>query len=263
MKEIELKRFLDDMTWDYSKEEIEQIMESELQKKPEDIDMELVDTCMNYLIECSEQKTPDIKDNSAVSKKRIKLSRILVAAVIVVLCLSIGITAYAKIDFASLSDKFVQMFSDHATIEYSNKDITEQTTSVEESKLYKELEDGGIKNIVLPAEFYSAPYENVSWTNDSALTEVEFIVELNDLKVVTRITTFTDEKWIANSDIRGGFTASKQLEVNGMDVYLFERDGNNSKEINTTISYQVGLTQYDIYCNCDIGQAEQFVKGMN
>lgn len=263
MKEIDFKKFLDDQSWDYNKNTIEKMMEKELEKEPEDIDMEFVDACMLYLTTSTEQETPNGKDKVVTKRKRIKFSRILIAAVIVVLCLSIGFTAYAKVNFTSISDTFVQMFSDHATIDYSDKNTTndEATTVYNESNLYKELQQGGIENIVLPRELYSATYEDIELTND--FTAFYANIDFLDREITMSIETFTDEKWITNPDIMGEFTASKKVEVNGVDVYLFERNGNNSKKVSTSISYQVGLTQYFIYCHYTIEQAEQFITNMN
>lgn len=265
MKEIDFKKFLDDQSWDYNKNTIEKMMEKELEKEPEDIDMEFVDACMLYLTTSTEQETPNGKDKVVTKRKRIKFSRILIAAVIVVLCLSIGFTAYAKVNFTSISDTFVQMFSDHATIDYSDKNTTndETTTVYNESNLYKELQQGGIENIVLPRELYSATYEDIEWTNDFTENSANFIAEIDNEKFGVTIETFSEAKWIQNPDIMGEFTASKKVEVNGVDVYLFERNGSNSKKVVTFISYQVGLTQYFIDCHYTIEQTEQFITNMN
>lgn len=262
MTDYEFKKFLEDNSWDYDKKTIEQMLEKELEKEPEDINMEFVDACILYLTGSTKQETPVKKDKVVANRKRIKLSRILIAAVIVVLCLSVGLTAYAKVNFMSISDIFVQMFSDHATINYSDKNTAEETTSIQESNLYNELKNGGIENIVLPEELYSAKYKDIEWTNDftSYYANIDFL----DSKITMSIETFTDEKWITNPDIQGKFTASKKVNVNGIDVYLFEQNGNKSKKVSTSISYQVGLTQYFIYyCPYNIEQAEQFITNMN
>lgn len=261
MTDFEFKKFLEDNSWDYSKNTIEQLMEKELEKEPEDINMEFVDACMYYLTGITEQENPDKKDQVVQKRKRIKFSRILVAAVIVAFALSIGVTAYAKVNAISISDIFVQVFPDHATIDYSNKNTADGTTSIQDSNLYNELKNGGIENIVLPEELYSTKYKNIEWRNDftSNYANIDFF----DSKITMDIETFTDEKWITNPDIQGDFTASKKVEINGIDVYLFERNGNSSKNVNTSISYQVGLTQYFIDCQYNIEQAEQFIKTMN
>lgn len=267
MNEIDFKKFLDDKSWDYNKKTIEQMMEKELEKEPEDINMEFVDACMNYLTRYSEITAPE-KDkviNSKTNHKRIKFSRLLIAAIIIVVSASIGVTAYAKVNNMTVSDVLVGIFSDHATIDYSNKDTTTQDTTIpyNSTKLYKELQEGGIENIALPTKLYYAKYKKLNWANDFTESNVYFTAEIDSKTVSVDIETFTNEKWIQNPDIQGQFTASKKIEINGIDIYLFERDGDNPKKVNTSISYQIGLTQYFIDCHYTIGEAEQFIKNMN
>lgn len=270
MKEIDFKKFLDDKSWDYNKNTIEQMMEKELEKEPEEINMEFVDACMNYLTGYSNNDAPKEKDKVIVNEnnihknKRIRFSRILIAAAIALIVVSVSVTVYAKANNLKMSDVFVNMFSDHATIDYSEKNTTndEATTAYNESNLYKELQEGGIENIVLPSQLYSAKYEDIEWNNDFTEISANFISQIDNEKFGVTIETFTEEKWIQNPDIQGEFTNSKKVTVDGIDVYLFEREG-NSKKVNTTISYQIDLTQYDIACYYSIEQAENFITSMN
>lgn len=267
MNEIDFKKFLDDKSWDYNKNTIEQMMEKELEKEPEDINMEFVDACMNYLTGYSENKAPE-KDkviNNKTRHKRIKFSRLLIAAIIIVVSVSIGITSYAKANDIKITDVFVEIFYEHATIDYSNKENTTQDAAIpyNSTKLYKELQEGGIEDIALPTDLYSAKYENLNWYNNDISNSVGFVAKVENENVSIYIETFSNENLIANIDIQGQFTASKKIEVNGMDVYLFERNGDDPKKVLTTISYQTGLTQYGIDCHYSIDEAEQFIKNMN
>ena len=74
------------------------------------------------------------------------------------------------------------------------------------------------------------------------------------------IEQFADEKWISNPDFMGKFTETKKININGIDIYLLERNG-GEKSVSTTISYQIDLTQYDMNLEyCSIEQAEEFVS---
>lgn len=267
MNNTDFKKFLDDKSWDYNKKTIEQMMEKELEKEPEEINMEFVDACMNYLTGYSENTAP--KEDKVVGKnthhKRIKLSRLLIAAIIIIVSVSVGVTAYAKVNDMKISDVFVEIFSEHATIDYSNKENTTQDTTIpyNSTKLYKELQEGGIENIALPTDLYSANYESLNWFSDDISKSVGFVAEIENKKVSVSIETFAKESYVANIDIQGQFTASKKIEVNGIEVYLFERYGDKYDKALTTISYQAGLTQYGIDCHCSIDEAEQFIKNMN
>lgn len=262
MKETDFKKFLDDESWNYKQDTIQQMMEKELEKEPEDINMEFVDACMKYLTGYSEDKA-SVNDNKS-SHKRINFKRLLIAAVIIVLTLSIGITAYARANEMRISDVLVDIFSDHATVDYSEKDNAELDADVpyDSTKLYKELKEGGIEDIMLPLDLYYAEYERLDWFNDFTEYSVGFVADTGNHRMSIDIETYTDKKWITNPDIMGEFTASKKIEVNGIDVYLFEIDGDKPRKVKTSISYQIGLTQYFINCYYNIDEAEQFVKTM-
>lgn len=266
MKDIDLRNFLDDESWDYEQKKIEQMLETELEKEPEDIDMELVDACMEYLTKSNDVTLPAKKNHH----KRIKLGRFLAAAVIVVITVSIALTAYAKANDVKITDAIVTLFDDYAAINFSKKDTAENdfTKNVDadipydSTKLYKELEEGGIKDIHLPVDLFYVDYNNSSWYNSIVSNDFGCDFNINDKSIVIDIETFTDKKWVTDPNIMGHFTASKKVVVNGVDVYLFEEYGNKPKKVNTSISYQIGLTQYFIHCYYTIEEAEEFIKSM-
>ena len=59
-------------------------------------------------------------------KKRIKFSRIIIAAILVVCSISIGMTVYAKANDMRISDIFVDIFDNKAVIKYSDKDLLQK-----------------------------------------------------------------------------------------------------------------------------------------
>lgn len=266
MNENEFVKFLNDNSWKTDKKTVEQLLDLELEKRPEDINMEFVDACIDYLTEQADNEKNHLEKDRVVTKqkrKTVKLNRILIAAIITALCVGSAITAYAKVNDISITDAIVNVFSDYATIDYSNKNTGDERLPAvyNESELYKELQNGGIENIVLPRELYSMEYEKIEWTVD--FTEKAAFVLFDDQKTSMLIHTFNDEKWVTDIDIQGEFTNCKKVTVNGIDMYLFERNGDKSQKVNTSISYQIGLTQYDIQCSYSIEQAEEILKNMN
>lgn len=278
MKDENFLKFLKDSSWDLSREEVERLMDEELEKEPDKIDAEFVDACLDYLTEG--ENLPEMSDGlfqkimeecsapanievvKKTKRKSFKLKPILVAAAAAALLAVGSVTAYAAYS-PSFKDAVVSFFSDHASINYSGKNFGEKSAPVpkEDKKLYKELKDGGINDIVLPDELYDMKYKKLNWQNDDVKKYVE--IKYPEKKIVLTILSFKDEKFVPNLDIQGKFTDSQKTVVNGVDVYLFERSGDNSEKVNTTISYQIGLTQYDINGNFNIDQAKNFIKCMN
>lgn len=263
MKDQDFYNFLKDDTWDLTREEVENLMDSELMKDPKEIDTDLVDACINYLTEAD--RKAELKPEVVVKTKRrpVRLKRLLIAAAAAVLALCTVITAGAANEKWNITDKIVSFFSDYATVNYSDKGPESKQSAVphNESKLYKELEEGGIENILLPADLYTMKHKKLNWQNSEYTNCVG--IKFPEDKIFVTIQTFKSENEILNHDIQGSFTNSKKITVNGIDVYLFELNGGNTDKVTTTISYQVGLTQYSIQYRHSIDESENFVKTMN
>lgn len=260
MNELDFKRFLEDKSWDYSKEEIEQLMEEELLKEPEDINMEFVDACMSYLTG-GDYKTPEkVKVLPKENKKRVKPKKLFIAAVAAVLSITASITAFAAAGY--IDAPFVNLFTDHAAIDYSEKDSEEETavTERESTELYNELARGGIADVFLPSQLYDMEHEAPVWQNNDTVKSV--VVNYSD-DMYLMIQSFTDEKWVINPDIMGDNMDCETVNVNGVDVYLLEEKGTFSWQTKTTISYEIGLTQYSITCKMTMSEAKDFIKNMN
>lgn len=257
VKNNDLKAFIKTESWEINKETIEMMMEKELEKDIQEINIDFVDACMNYLTGYSIGKTP--KEKGEVIKKRkkmrIKFSRIMIAAIIVVFSFSIGITVYAKANDMHISDVFVNIFDDRAVIKYSDKDLLEKySNNLDGNKLYNELEAEGIENIMLPFDLYNTPYKIAmkEFDENAKVVVVEF-----ENNVQVKLKEFEQETNIKNLEIAGTFVSSKQIKVNNIDIYLFEKKNNNTNQ--TLISYQIELTQYLITVDGDIIAAEKFV----
>lgn len=257
MTNKDLEKFLNDNSWEFNKKTIEQMLEKELQKEPESINLDFVDSCMNYLTGYSGEKAPEQKGKVIKSKhiKRIRFSKILIAAVIVILSVSVGMTAYAKVNDLQIADIFVSIFENKAVIKYSDKELIEQySNNLNGNMLYNDLEAKGIENIMLPFDLYSTDYEFIS--NNTTDTERTFEIAFeNNTKL--KIIDYSKENNIQDLEIEGTFISSKKININKIDIYLFECQVANNSE--TLVSYQIDKTQYLIVIKEDILTAEQFV----
>ena len=91
MNDNDFKAFINDESWELNKKTIEAMMEKELEKDVQEINVDFVDACMNYLAGYSIVNTPQGKGKviNKNKKKRIKFSRIIIAAILVVCSISI------------------------------------------------------------------------------------------------------------------------------------------------------------------------------
>ncbi len=257
MTNKDLEKFLNDNSWEFNKNTIEQMMEKELEKEPENINLDFVDSCMYYLTRYSEEKTPIQKGKVIKRKhtKRINFSRILIAASIVILSVSVGMTAYAKVNDIQITDIFVSIFDNKAVVKYSDKELIEKySNNLNGNSLYNELEANGIENIMLPFDLYNTDYEFIS--NNFTDTEKMFIIAFEN-NIEVKISEYKQENNIQDLEIEGTFISSKKVKINNIDIYLFERQNDNRSE--TLVSYQIEKTQYLIVIEEDIITAEKFV----
>lgn len=257
MNNNDLKAFINDESWEINKETIEAMMEKELEKEVQEINMDFVDACMNYLTRYSIVNTPKgkVKVINGEKKKRIKFSRIMIAAIIVVFSISISMTVYAKANDMHISDVFVNIFGNKAVIKYSDKDLLQKySNNLNGNELYDELEAEGIGNIMLPFDLYYTPYKIIAKEFDEISKTV--VVEFEN-NIQVKLKEFKQETNIKDLEIEGTFISSKQIRINNTDIYLFESQNNNIMQ--TLISYQIEMTQYLIVIADDIASAEEFV----
>lgn len=257
MNDNDFKAFINDESWELNKKTIEAMMEKELEKDVQEINVDFVDACMNYLAGYSIVNTPQGKGKviNKNKKKRIKFSRIIIAAILVVCSISIGMTVYAKANDMRISDIFVDIFDNKAVIKYSDKDLLQKySNNLNGNKLYDALEAEGIENIMLPFDLYYTPYKIIENEVDENTKTVVIEFENNSQ---LKLKEFEQETNIKNLEIEGTFKASKQIRIQDTDIYLFESQNNNAKQ--TFISYQIEMTQYLIVMDDDITAAEEFV----
>lgn len=264
MTNKEFLNIINDASRELNREKVEKMMYAEIDKAPDEMDTEFIEACAEYILNHKNDPKPVKKITLRKAEKRNikKLKPLLIAAIAAALLAAGSVTACAAYS-PSFKDDVVSFFSDHAAIYYSKKDTSKKTAAAprEDSKLYQELKEGGIADILLPDTLYDMKHKKLNWQNDDVMTSV--CINYTKNETIVTIQNFKDKKWVYDPDIQGKFSADAKVNINGVDVYLFERNGNDESKVNTTISYQVGLTQYSIYYPYPLEKAEEFIKNMN
>lgn len=232
-----LINYLNDSKFDYSRENILRLLDDELEKEPEEMDNELISFCLEHLKEDKEDKAekepekaeaPKSEKQKSEKSKIIRLKPLIIAAAVLASLACASVTAYAGV-YETIHDKFVTFFDGYARIDYEKKntDAVPEPQPHEESELYKELKAGGIDNIFLPAELYTMRREKLEWQNNKAVNTAK-IVYIDGVTLLVRYCS--TEEWIINPDIMNDNTNSKKINVNGIDVYMFEMKTGFPKE---------------------------------
>lgn len=239
-------------TSNLSKEEIKSLIDKELSKNPEEIDTDYIDLCFELISICEKS------ENNVVSiKPRYIKKPIMVAAVIMVLCISlISVSAI----YFNIPEKIAQLVTGNAELQYpmENADTTADGYALLETDLAKELESFGITPVTFPEALVGenceiTKIENI--TNDETISlnaDIDF--KYNGYEGNLMIFQFApyDEKMGISTvmDIKSG----ELLNINGIDVLVFEQ------EDNCTIKYTNDLTDYHIHLYCDFETAKVFAK---
>lgn len=255
-------------------EEIEGIMNEELEKSPEEMDTQLIDLCADVLdkvyFAAEENTAPqeEIQNHEKTNKnkKRIKFSKVILAAAIIVIALSIAIPVSAR---------FFHKEADDNIVEYDNKNnwfqdnlLNGQHNAIKHSDpnndLIKELKDKGLDDIILPSYFLDHDYtRTVNKQNDDDL----FLDMLIDFKMengckgyigISKHKTKVTEDIIGQGAMGPHMDSVKQITVNGMDVLIYYP---SSTENEVYIIYVDNNVEYSIdILNCDLDTGVEIAK---
>ena len=239
-------------TSNLSKEEIKSLIDKELTKNPKDVDTDYIDLCFELMSICEKSQ------NNVVSiKPRYVKKPIMVAAVIMVLCISlISVSAI----YFNIPEKIAQLINGNAELQYpmENADTTADGYALLETDLAKELESFGITPVTFPEALVE---ENCKITKVENATIDETIsldayiyFNFSDYDGSARISQLKpQDEWVGIETVMD-VKAGEIIKSNGIDVLVFEQ-----KEI-CTIKYKDGLTEYSIYLYCDFETAKEFAK---
>lgn len=249
-----------------SLEEIQGIMDEELSKSSEEMDVELIDLCADVLdkayFDNSEGSTaPEVEDelineNAKPRRKRIKLNKILLAAAIIIISFSIALTTNAKYIQSDASAKIVKYVDNHFETDLMKGKHKAIKHSDENNYLVKKLKEGGFGDIILPSALLGDDYSkgdiNFSITEDENIlwSDIHFESKTNKVYGSIGITEYKSDtvKFImGQGNLSEGFDSVKQLRINGMDVLIFTDDDSAFIQyIDRDIEYDIDIQNSDL-----------------
>lgn len=238
-----------------SAEEIKGLIDEETAKEADDIDMDYIDLCFR-LLETKKNEEGQLKVRKPKGKKPIKT--ILIAAVLsLLLASSLTVFAMIKLDIpqsiAKLEDTNAQI-----DINLENADTSADGYALTETDLAKRLAEFGISPITIPQELTNGSCVIKSIENNTAEeslaknANIEFEYAGSNAYLV--ISQFAQNFEFVGESTVMDVSAGKMINVNGMDVLVFEQKSGCS------IEYRDGLTQYNIYVNTDFENAIKFAE---
>lgn len=259
MKQITLLEILKTKPFSFTVREIEEILDEELSKSPDEMDTDLVDICVDVLEKAYSEENGGSKPKNQKIKK-FKIGKVLLAAAIVILVLSLSFSVSAKFFNIDASEKVVKFFNNHfdVTLGNANKDADGYTDNGLE--LINSLNEKGFENIVLPAALISEDYSTKTTTfsgEDIEQASIAFKNTSTDISGNIDITNHINSKnnfIIGQGSVLGSYNQVKQIFVSGIDVLIFN-DGTNS-----IIYYIDKDIEYYITINCDFESAIEIAE---
>lgn len=239
---------------DLSEEQIKKLISKELDKEIDKVDTDYIDLCFE-LFEIRN------KDNAKMKRKN-ALKIMLIAAVFVSIIVS-TISVSAQILNFDIPKTIAKLVNGNAEIDVNLEHLKKKADgyALNETELAKQISSFGISNVTIPEKLTGEDCKIVNVcdysSNLSSAKEIGAELEYNGnyVRVLVLKNEF-DGKWVGSKtamDVISG----KMINVNGMDILIFERDNSCS------IEYKDGFTEYIIYLEeTDMDTAIEIAKSI-
>ena len=244
MNDSTLKEVLKVNFLSFSKEEIENIMEEELEKAPEEMDTELIDMCLDILMgEPNEKADEDLAASPAVSDKkakRINFKKGILVAAIITLLISIAIPVSANVFNIDVSENILKIYEKFFDLDFERGKQNKNLSVI--------LTENELNDIILPRYLYvHCEISDFVKKEEDLLIRAHFIFtdKENEISGKVRIDSMENEMDFLNGEglVEGQYQEIKQLTVNGINIIVF------SENNNCFIVYYVNEVEYNIVVN--------------
>lgn len=261
MNKITLYDILNTEPIKFTLREIEEMMDEELSKDPDEIDTEFISICADVINKAHAEEDKRIEQEEKLKAKKIKARKVLLIAAILVFVLSLSLSASAKFFNIDASEKVVKFFNNHFNVTLGNANTDADGYTDNGLELISELNEKGFENIVLPDALISEDY-SMKTTTFSGENIEQAIIEFKNNSTnitgnisITKHTINNDSFTIGQGSVPDSYNQVKQITVNGTDVLVFGDE---------TISYIYYIdknTEYHIHIrNCNFDSAVEIAE---
>ena len=259
MDKLTLLEILNTEPFSFTLREIEEIMDEELSKTPDEMDTDLVDICADILEREYFKETAEPKSNNQKVKK-FKAGKALLIAAILIMILGLSLSASAKFLNIDASEKVVKFVNSHFNVNLGNENTDEDDYSINGSELISNLNKQGFDNILLPDALLSEDYSakiNINSLDNIEQSSIEFKGNSTDISGTITITVHTNSDSnfaVGQGSMSNSYDQVKQILINGIDILIF------SDKTTSYIYYIDNNIDYDISVNCDFDLAVEIAE---
>lgn len=250
----------------FTYDEIEQMMDEELEKDPAEMDTDFIDLCANVLNQAIEANKEKESNNKSNNKKHIKIRILKIAAIAAILAITIGIAVpvAAKYVDNDTSDKIVQFYEDHFSINLKDGETDADKHSDKNIDLISKLNKSGFDHIILPNALLADDYTydvDISEDGEIITAAIVFKNKVDNSTASAYIAKYkNDIISVLNNDtqITSEYDSAKQLSINGIDVLIFGNKTNSSiLYVDNDTEYDIALNNYDFNSAIEIAESMQ------
>lgn len=258
MDKKELLEMINSKLTDLSEDDIKVLINKELEKNTEEIDMDYIDLCYELLaIKKSNSQEKDIKVSN---RRKIIPIRVLIAVAIIILFVGTTFTVSAYFFNFNIPQHIAQLIEGNAQIDpnLENTDKTADSYLLTDTDLAKQFAEYGIAPVTFPEEMIDEKCSIISienmTTDESVQKDIYVRFEYLGTAGSLSIPQSSEEyDWVGEETVMDTDSAD-MIRANGMDIIIFERDNN------CIILYQDNLTRYQIYLESELQTAIEFAK---
>lgn len=245
--DLYIKSLLKDDSLNLSVEDLEKMIAQEESKPVDEMDVELIEYCLDELLKLSNtvKKNPRKKPQRSSQRKIL----IIAAAIIVVLSLVFSVSALA-FDF-NIINEIIELYDTHIRVRFDKSDASANNYKLLGTDLAKELATYGIAPVLLPELVLTADYNigEIQYIEDEYVKNAHIEYMHNQKKGYIQIDQYSMKEQLPALDIQKDAELIEQFRISSIDVFLFQQGKN------FLITYQDGLQQYLILIEGDYESA--------
>ncbi len=236
--------------------EIEEILNNELEKGPDEMDTALVDACVSTLNKADDNLSENENKEKPLNNKKCKSIRrvILIAAILVIIVSLFAIPTIAHHFHRDVSPDKVSFTDDSIGVNLQ-EDFGEYK-SIDET--LKDLENFGFTDIILPAELLSGKYEVAGeYKVDDVTTSAKLVFKKDDKVIKATIRTSQKSNYnfsIGESDLDTKYPCVQEIRTGNIDIIVF-----GDVESAGVLYYNNGI-DYKIHMEMEFNSAVEFAK---
>lgn len=255
---------------------LQTVIDDELQKDDDQMDMDFIDFCTDLLIDMQDGKlvtltggntgsqssaaeaapsnivlaaeqenseTPEAPVKEVKKKKRRHIGRTLLIAAVLTALLSCTLLVSANKEGYKLNTKLASFVEGVLKVDLSDGKVTPENYTPLDSALMQELANNGFTDIVLPRALLEGEWAVSEVTYQTQELMKTAIVEISD-KDTNDIGSIIISRYIKHMNPKGSYlhiSNVSQFEVNGLDVTALECENGQS---NILYSDMISLTEY-------------------